>query len=65
MSAKYAMHLLQQKLTKSTTRWNGKKLRKGLSRVVIIHEVGTVNLAYNKGGVMGLGMINNMLKLAG
>ena len=33
--------------------------------MVIIHEVGTMNLAYNKGGVMGLGMINNMLKLAG
>ena len=52
-------------LTKSTTRWNDKKLRRGLSRVVIIHQSGTVDLMYNKSGVIGLGMSNNMLKLAG
>ena len=59
------MHLLQQKLMKSTTRWNDKKLRRGLIRVVIIRQSGTMDLAYNKSGVMGLGMSNNTLKLAG
>ena len=44
------MHLLQQKLAKSTTRWNNKKLRRGLSRVVIIHQSGTVDLVYKKWG---------------
>ena len=65
MSAKCAMHLLQQKLMKSTTRWNDKKLRRGLSRVVIIHQSGTVDLAYNKSGVTGYSASNNMLKLVG
>ena len=50
---------------KSTTRWNDKKLRRGLSRVVIIHQSGTVDLMYNKSGVTGLGMSNNMLKTRG
>ena len=59
------MHLLQQKLTKSTTRWNYKKLRRGLSKVVIIYQLGTVDLTYNKNGVTGLSMSNNTLKLTG
>ena len=59
------MHLLQQKLTKSTTRWNDKKPRRGLSRMVIIHQSGTVDLVYNKSGVTGLSTSNNTLKLAG
>ena len=33
--------------------------------MVIIHQLGTVDLAYNKSGVMGLSTSNNMLKLAG
>ena len=65
MSGKYTIYLLQQKLEKSTTRWNDKKLQRGLSRVVITHQSGTVGLAYNKSGVTGLSMSNNMLKLAG
>ena len=63
--AKCAMHLLQQKLAKSTTRWNDKKLWRGLSKVVIIHQLGTVDIVYNKSGVTGLSMSNNMLKLVG
>ena len=63
MAAKYTMHLLQQKLTKSTTRWNEKKLRRGLSRMVIIHQLGTVDLTYNKSWVTGLSTSNNTLKL--
>ena len=59
------MHLLQQKLTKSTTRWNDKKLQRGLNRRVTMHQAGTVDLTYRKGGVTGLSMSNNMLKLAG
>ena len=59
------MHLLQQKLAKSTTRWNDKKLQRGLSRVVIIHQLGTMDLVYNKSGVMGLSISNNILKLVG
>ena len=58
------MYLLQQKLAKSTTRWNDKKIQRGLSRVVIIHQSGTVDLSYNKSGVTGLSASNNMLKLA-
>ena len=65
MSAKCAMHLLQQKLTKSTTRWNNKKLQRGLSRRVTIHQAGTMDLMYGKGGFTGLSMSNNMLKLVG
>ena len=65
VSAKCAMYLLQQMLAKSTTRWKDKKLRRRLSRVVIIHQLGTADLAYNKSGVMGLFASNNMLKLAG
>ena len=63
MATKYAMHLLQQKQTKSTTRWNDKKLRRGLSGMVIIHQSGTVDLVYNKSGVMGASTSNNTLKL--
>ena len=59
------MHLLQQKLMKSTTRWNDKKLRRGLSGMVIIHQSGTIDLTYNKSGVTGLSMGNNTLKLVG
>ena len=59
------MHLLQQKLMKSITRWNDKKLRRGLSRMVIIHQLGTVDLAYNKSGLTVLSTSNNALKLAG
>ena len=59
------MHLLQQKLMKSTTRWNDKKLRKWVSRVVIMHQLGTMDFAYNKSGVTGLSMRKNTLKLAG
>ena len=40
---------------KSTTGWNDKKLRRGLSRVVIIHQSGTMDLTYNKSRVTGLG----------
>ena len=65
MAAKCAMHLLQQKLARSTTRWNNKKLRRGLIRMVIIYQLGTVDLAYNKSRVMGLSMSNKTLKLAG
>ena len=65
MAAKCAMHLLQQKQTKSTTRWNDKKLRRGVSGVVIIHQSGTVDLVYNKSGVTGLSTRNNMLELVG
>ena len=57
------MHLLQQKLMKSTTRWNNKKLRRGLSGMVIMHQSGTVDLVYNKSGVMDLSVRNNTLKL--
>ena len=64
MATKSTMHLLQQKLAKSTTRWNDKKLRRGLSGMVIIHQLGTVDLAYNKGGVTGLSASINTLKLA-
>ena len=64
MATKCTMHLLQQKLTKSTTRWNDKKLRRRLSGMVIIHQLGTVDLTYNKSGVTGLSTSNNMLKLA-
>ena len=59
------MPLLQQKLMKSTTRWNDKKLRRGLSGMVIIHQSGTVDLVYNKSGVTGLSASNNILKLVG
>ena len=59
------MHLLQQKLAKSTTRWNNKKLRRGLNGMVIIHQLGTVDLVYNKSGVTGLSVSNNTLKLVG
>ena len=59
------MHLLQKKLAKSTTRWNDKKLRRGLSGMVVIHQSGTMDLAYNKSGVMGLSTTNKMLKLMG
>ena len=59
------MHVSQKKLAKSTTRWNDKKLQRGMSRVVIIHQLGTVDLAYNKSGVTGLSISNNTLKLAG
>ena len=62
---KCTMQLLQQKLAKSTTRWNHYKLQRGLSRVVIVHQLGTVDLAYNKSGVTGLSISNNMLKLVG
>ena len=65
MATKCTMHLLQQKLMKSTTRWNDKKLRRGLSGMVIIHQSGTMDLAYNKSRVMGLGKSNNTLKLVG
>ena len=33
--------------------------------MVIIHQLGTMDLVYNKSGVMVLGISNNMLKLAG
>ena len=33
--------------------------------MVIIHQLGTVDLAYNKSGVIGLGVSNNTLKLVG
>ena len=33
--------------------------------MVIIHQSGTMDLVYNKSGVMGLSTSNNMLKLAG
>ena len=59
------MHLLKQKLTKSTTRWNNKKLQRGLRRVVTINQSGTVDLAYNKSWVMGLSTSNNPLKFVG
>ena len=65
VSTKCAMRPLQQKLAKSTTRWNHKKLWIGLSGVVIIHQSGTVDLVDNKSRVMGLSVSNNMLKLAG
>ena len=65
MSAKCAIHLLQQKLAKSTARWNYEKHQRGLRGVVIIHQSGTVDLVYNKSGVTGLSASNNMLKLAG
>ena len=32
--------------------------------MVIIHQTGTMDLAYNKSGIMGLSASNNMLKLA-
>ena len=50
---------------KSTTRWNDKKLRRGLGGMVIIYQSGTIDLTYNKSGVMGLSMSNNTVKLAG
>ena len=59
------MHLLQQKLTKSTTRWNDKKLQRGLIRVVIIHQLGIMDLVHNKSGVTSLSVSNNMLKIVG
>ena len=59
------MHLLQQKLAKSTTRQNHQKLQRGLSGVVIIHQLGTMDLAYNKSKATNLGESNNMLKLVG
>ena len=59
------MHLLQQKLMKTTTQWNNKKLRRGLSRMVKIHQAGTMDLANNKGRVMVLSKNNNTLKFMG
>ena len=56
------MHLLQQKLRKSTTRWNNKKLQRGLISLVIIYQLGTVDLAYNKSRVMGLSTSNNKIR---
>ena len=36
-----------------------------MSRVVIIHQAGTMDLVYNKGRDTGLSTSNKMLKLAG
>ena len=65
MATKCTTHLLQQKQTKSITRWNDKKLRRELSGMVIIDQSGTVDLAYNKSGVTVLSASQNTLKLAG
>ena len=38
---------------------------KRAEQVVIIHQSGTIDLAYNKSGIMGLSASNNTLKLVG